>query len=61
MSSLHQDIKTFTVWIGTSFLATEQPFQNVRKENRREVGASLFDLSVFWVATSANVEYVSSM
>ena len=27
---------------GTSFLATEQPFQDVGKENRREVGAYFF-------------------
>ena len=49
------------------FLATEQPFQDVGKENRREVGAYFSDLYVFisiaiiQLALSANVEYISSM
>ena len=48
---------------GTSFLATEQPFQDVRKENRREVGGYFFTTFLYFecINSTANVEYVSSM
>ena len=46
---------------GTSFLAMEQPFQDVGKENRRKVGAYFFDLYVCILSESSQLATCASV